>query len=153
MKNNLREEYIQEVMSDRKRMTARIRELEKQLADAVNGIVPEDARLEPSLIEMESTVSASTGEPMVTMRWMTHVAVFKVEDARQHAFDLLKVCEAAVSDAFVVHFFKNVLKAPIEDVGVVIVEFRNYRQRLEERDRRAEEQGKGGDAVGETEIK
>lgn len=125
-------EMLDELRTDLQRQQLRIRELEQQLADAVEGKMPEDVRLEPCMIWMESMVASQTGKPMVIFRWMTHVAQFTVAQARRHAIDVMRVCDAAESDAFLCDFFRTKLEAEPQVIGGIIQEFRLYRDRREQ---------------------
>ncbi len=120
---------INQMRDDLNRQQARIAELERQLADAINGKLPEAEHLDPGSIWVESMVSSETGEPRVVLRWFTHLAQLDVEQAREIAFNLIEAIEAARSDAFLAAFARNKvgIKEP-EKVAQLIYEFRQYRQ-------------------------
>jgi len=117
---------IEEFRNDLKRMSARTHELERQLANCANGKLPEDARLDPSMIMISSMVASLTGEPMVMLRWFTHVAQITADQARELAFDLIDVAEAAKSDAFLMQFMSKLTGRPNAGMAV-IAEFREFR--------------------------
>lgn len=110
-------------------MRLRVQELERQLADAANGKLPEDARLEPDLIMVSSMVAAGTGDPMVMLRWFTHVAQLTPAQARDLALNLLDAAEAAKSDAFLMGFIGD--RDPVAGAQLVAA-FREFRQRRSE---------------------
>lgn len=119
---------INQLRDDLSRQQSRIRELEHQLADAANGKLPAQEQLDPDLIWTESIVSSSSGEPVVVLRWFTHLAQLNVEQARDLAFALLDTAEAAKSDAFLVSFGKETIgiKEP-ENIGKLLLAFRQFR--------------------------
>jgi hypothetical protein len=122
---NMKEQQsIEEFRNDLRRMHARVQELERQLADAINGKLPEDARLDPDMIMVSSMVSAATGDPMVVLRWFTHVTQFAPDQARDLALNLLDAAEAAKSDAFLAGFMKG--HGP-EAGAQLVAAFREYR--------------------------
>lgn len=127
-------DYVNQLRDDLNRMSNRISELEKQLADAVNGKLPEDQVLDPDMITMQSIVSSQTGEPRILLRWFTHIAQLDAESARAHAFAILDCVEAAKSDAFLAKFFREKLEADDNLMGNVLMEFRNYRAEQEGRE-------------------
>lgn len=116
---------IDKFREDLRRMDAQVRQLQRQLADAVNGKLPEDARLDPEMIRVSSLVSASGHEPLIMLRWFTSVAQLTPDQARSLAFSLLDVAEAAKSDAFLMRFM-----APtnLEAGAQLVAAFREFRQ-------------------------
>lgn len=120
---------INQLRDDLNRQGRRIRELERQLADAINGKLPEAEALDPDLIWVESMVASQTGEPLVVLRWFTHYAQLDLAAAREIAFHLFEAIEGAQSDAFLADFARNSvgIKEP-EKVGQLIAEFRLFRQ-------------------------
>jgi hypothetical protein len=124
------EQSQEEFRNDLKRMHLRVAELEKQLADAMNGKLPEDQHVDPSMIMVSSMVSSRTREPMVMLRWFTFVAQIGPEQACDLAFTLLDAVEAAKSDAFLMQFMSKV--SGDSEAGLQLVaEFRKFRQRQE----------------------
>jgi hypothetical protein len=120
---------IDQLHDDLNRMQRRVRELERQLADAMIGKLPEAEHLDPNSIGVESMVSAQTGEPMVVLRWFTHLAQLNEAAAREIAFNLFEAIEAAKSDAFLFDFarVRVGMKEPAA-VAQLIAEFREFRQ-------------------------
>ena len=116
---------INQLRDDLARQQRRIRELEKQLAEAINGKLPEDQHLDPDLISISSMVSSQTGAPMVMVRWFTHIAQLPVETARELALNLLDAAEASKADAFLSGFMSE--KGP-EASAALIAAFRAYRE-------------------------
>ncbi len=123
--NNQFNSSIEKMREDLTRMQNRIRELEQQLADMANGQLPEESRLEPDMIQTSSMVASQTGEPVVVLRWFTHVAQLPVAQARELALSLLDAAEAAKSDAFLVGFMAP--SGP-EAGAQLVAAFREYRQ-------------------------
>jgi hypothetical protein len=124
------EQSAEEFRNDLIRMAARVRELERQLADAMNGKLPEDQHVDPSMLMVSSMVSSRTREPMIMLRWFTFVAQIGVEQARDLAFNLIEAIEAAKSDAFLMQFMSNA--AGNIDAGLQLVAaFREFKQRQE----------------------
>lgn len=125
------EQSSEEFVNDLKRMHLRVAELERQLADAMNGKLPEDQQVEPSMLMVSSMVSARTQEPMVMLRWFTFVAQIGPDQARDLAFNLLDAAEAAKSDAFLMRFMsKNVRN--VEAGMHLVAAFREFRQQVSE---------------------
>src|SRR5262245_4490080 len=121
------EESPEELVNDLRRMHIRIGELERQLAEAMNGKLPEDQQIDPSMLMISSMVSSRTREPMVMLRWFTFVAQIEPEQARELAFNLLDAVEAAKSDAFLMQFMSRISSDP--QAGAQLVgEFRKFRQ-------------------------
>lgn len=132
MKLNL-QPSVEDYRDDLRRQQARIQELERQLADLANGKLPEDSRLEPSLIETSAMVSSITREPMVMIRWFTHIAHLTIAQSRDLAFSLLDAGEAAQSDAFLLAFGHEKIGMPIEKAGALLMEFREFRGEMMKR--------------------
>lgn len=121
----------EEFVNDLKRMHLRVADLERQLADAINGKLPEDQHVDPSMIMVSSMVSARSGEPMVMLRWFTFVAQIGLDQARDLAFNLLDAAEAAKSDAFLMQFMSDVggnSDTGKEIAGNLVAAFRKFRQ-------------------------
>jgi hypothetical protein len=125
---NQKQKSIEQVHEDLHRQQARIRELERQLAELANGKLPEDAHLEPDLIFTGSIVSSTTGEPLVMLRWFTHVTQLSIAQARDLALSLLDAAEAAKSDAFLVSFMGAGDKDPRAGAALVMA-FREWREK------------------------
>lgn len=123
---NQKQKSIQAIHEDLQRQQARIRELERQLAEMANGILPEDARLEPDLIQVNSIVSSTSGEPFVMLRWFTHVTQLSLEQAREIALNLLDAAEAARSDAFLMSFMGD--RDP-QAGAMLVAAFREWREK------------------------
>lgn len=128
------EQSIEEFRNDLKRMSARIHELECQLADCANGNLPEDARLDPSMMMISSMVASLTLEPFVMLRWFMHVAQITSEQARELAFNLLDAAEAAKSDAFLMQFICKSTDN-LEAGHQLVMAFREFRQQHAGNDR------------------
>src|SRR5262245_56846051 len=121
------EQSTEEFVNDLRRMHLRIAELEKQLADAMNGKLPEDQQVDPGMIMVSSMVSHRTLEPMIMLRWFTFVAQIAPEQARDLAFNLLDATEAAKSDAFLMRFTSKITNDP-EAGARIVAAFRESRQ-------------------------
>jgi len=126
MRQNQSNSNIENFREDLIRQQARIRELERQLADMANGQLPEDARLEPDLIMVSSMVASTTGEPMVMVRWFTHTAQLSLEQARDLALNLLDASEAAKSDAFMFRFMEPNGR---EAGAMMVAAYRQFREK------------------------
>jgi len=122
------QQSLESFRADLQRMNARVRELEHQLAEAANGRLPEDARLEPDLIMISSMVSSANGEPMVILRWFTHTAQLPIKQARELALNLLDAAESARADAFLVSFMRQ--KGP-EAGAALVMAFREFKEKME----------------------
>lgn len=125
--NNREPQSIEDFREDLTRMNHRIQELERQLADAVNGKLPEDQRLDPDMIMVSSMVATRTGEPLVILRWFTSVAQFPPAQARDLALNLLDAAEAANTDAFLMGFVSQTLGGRPEDGAQILAGFRKFR--------------------------
>jgi hypothetical protein len=75
------EQSSEEFVNDLKRMHARVIEVGRQLADAMNGKLPEDQHVDPSMLMVSSMISHRTHEPMIMLRWFTFVAQIGPEQA------------------------------------------------------------------------
>jgi hypothetical protein len=124
------EQSPEEFLNDLKRMHARVTELERQLADAMNGNLPEAQQVDPSMLMVSSMVSSRTREPMVMPCWFTFVAQIGPEQAHEMAFNLLEAAEAAKSDAFLMQFMSKVAGDPEAGLQLVAA-FREFRQQQE----------------------
>lgn len=84
-------------------------------------------------IWIETMVSASTGEPFVTLRWYDHSGNLTPQEAREHALSILAAADACESDAFLVAFMKE-HGMETQGVGVMLQAFRKYRDKREDGD-------------------
>jgi hypothetical protein len=124
-------EGINQIRDDLARQQRRIIELERQLANARNGQLPEDEHIDPDLIYISSIVASKTGEPMVMIRWLTHIAQLPIGAAREIAFNLLDAVEAAKSDAFLMKFGREMIGIGETEAGKLVMAFRQYREKSE----------------------
>jgi hypothetical protein len=130
-----KDDHINQLTDDVQRLLARVRELEGQLADAVNGKLPDRERLDPSCLWVESIVATREQDgqlqtiPRINIRWFTHWAQLNEADARQLAFNILEACEAGLSDSFIASFARTVLGADDNIVGGMVYEFREHREK------------------------
>lgn len=124
-----RHQSMNQILDDLQRQQRRIRKLERQLADCRNGKLPEDEHIDPELPRVESMVASKTGEPMVMIRWFTHIAHLPISAAREIAFNLLDAAEAAKGDAFLMKFGREKVGIKeMEKLGELIRAFRQYRE-------------------------
>lgn len=121
------EDYVNQLRDDLSRQQRRIGELERQLAEAANGKLPEMERLDPDLIYIEPIVSAQMMTPVVVIRWFTHLAQVPVDAARELALNILHCAEVATTDALLFRFFTEGLEVDRKQVGQMILSFRNFR--------------------------
>jgi hypothetical protein len=119
---------VNQLRDDLLRQQRRIEELERQLAETLNGQMPLSEPLDPDSILVSSIVSAETGEPFVVLRWFTHYAQVTAGQARSLAFNLLEAVEAARSDAFLVRFAVERGGMPSENSGRLLSDFREFRE-------------------------
>jgi hypothetical protein len=124
------QQSTEEFVNDLRRMHLRVAELERQLADAMNGKLPEDQHVDPSMIMVSSMVSSRTREPMVMLRWFTFVAQIGPEQARELAFNLLDAAEAAKSDAYLMQIMTKLSDDP-EAGPQLVAAFREFRRQQE----------------------
>jgi len=90
-------------------------------------MLTENQQVDPSMLMVNSMVSARTREPMIRLRWFTFVAQIGPEQAKELAFNSLDAAEAAQSDAFVMQFMSKVAGDP--EAGAQIVgQFRKFRR-------------------------
>ena len=69
------------------------------------------------------------GEPFVQLMQDDQVVCqFNPEQARDSAKNLLEATEAAEQDAFLMEFFQKQLGASFEHAGLVLIEFRKWRE-------------------------
>lgn len=79
-------------------------------------------------IDIGSMVSQRDLKPYIEIRWGLMHAQLPLKDARDHALHILEACNAAETDAFIVHFLSRILKFPLEKCAVVLDEFRKFRE-------------------------
>ncbi len=120
---------VNQLHDDLNRQRRRIEELETQLAAAVNGHLPEIQHLDPSMIQVASLISGTTGQPKIILRWFTHYAQLEADAARGLAFQLLEVIEAAKSDAFILSFMRQKAGLSEEKAVRVLTDFRAFREK------------------------
>ncbi len=82
-------------------------------------------------IWVETQIDASTGNPKVILRWYDHSGELTPDEARAFAMNVLCAAEAAHSDAFLVKFAKDKLKAERFQQAGLLQEFRKYREEVE----------------------
>lgn len=121
------EQSAEEFANDLTRMALRNQELERQLADAMNGQLPEDQQVDPSMIMVSSMVSSRTLEPMIMLRWFTFVAQIGIDQARELALSLLDATEAAKTDAFLMRFMSEAPGCGPEAGARLVAQFREFR--------------------------
>jgi len=121
------QQSVEEFQNDLKRMHARVIEVERQLADAISGKLPEDQHVDPSMLMVSSMISSRTFEPMIMLRWFTFVAQIGIEPAREFALSILDAVEAAKTDAFLMQFMRKVTGDP-QAGAQLIMEFREFRE-------------------------
>lgn len=119
---------INQLLDDVARYQRQIRELEQQLAKALMGTAPEVVEVDGSMIRLEGIVSSRTGAPKVTIRWGLQLAQLSPAEARERALAVLECADAAESDAFLVTFLKEKINLPPDKYGVILNEFREYRE-------------------------
>ena len=122
------EDYVNQMRDDLGRQARRISELELQLADAINGHLPEDQHLDPDGIWVEAMVYAKTKEPRVALRWFTHLAHLSEAQARHLALNILDCIEAAKTDSYLYKFFGELVGVDERKIAQLILQFRNFRQ-------------------------
>jgi len=83
----------------------RVRELEHLLA----------TQLRSDDLQMESGVSARTGEPFMHLRWGDQAGQFSPEDARAHALRILDAAAASEFDAALVKALTSEMELSHED--------------------------------------
>lgn len=127
------EQSSEEFVNDLTRMHKRVTELERQLADAMNGQLPDDQRVDPSMLMVSSMVSSRTLEPMIVLRWFTLVAQLGTDQARDLALSLLDATEAAKSDAFLMRFMSEAPGCGPEAGAHLVAQFRDFRATQEAR--------------------
>lgn len=124
------DQSINQLRDDLARQQRRISELERQLADARNGKLPADEHIDPELIYVSSMVSSKTGDPMVTLRWFTHLAQLPIDAAREIAFNLLDAAEAAKGDALLMKWLKDSVGISDRNQRAqLLIEFRDLREK------------------------
>lgn len=79
-------------------------------------------------IEVSSLVSSRTGEPVVTICWGKEAGQLSPEEARAHAQMVMEAAEAAETDAYMVAWLREELKAPEEMMAHFLTGFRRFRE-------------------------
>lgn len=89
------EQAVNALHDDLIRQQRRIAELERQLADAVKGKMPEDREIDADLITISNGVSKDTRQGFISIRWGTHIAQVDSETAKKLGVDLITAAETA----------------------------------------------------------
>lgn len=119
---------VNQLHDDLSRQRRRITELEQQLADAMNGRLPPHEQLDPAALLISSIVSHETGEPVIKLRWFTHLAQLRPDEAQEVALNLLRVAEIARCDAFLARFARARLGVSDEQAALLLDQFRLLRE-------------------------
>jgi hypothetical protein len=88
-------------------------------------------KLKEGDLRVESLVSGRDHEPYVHLRFGDEHMQLPVEDARQHAHQVLNAADAAESDAFLVRFLSKDLEIDEPTMAEVLTRFRAFRKRRE----------------------
>jgi hypothetical protein len=74
-----------------------------------------------------------TKQPFVNLSYNgRQIAQMRPEDATNLAHSLLACAEASLGDAFLISFFRDKVGIEMPQIGALLVEFREYRDRREE---------------------
>lgn len=123
------EEAFNQIQDELTRAQGVIKELQKQLVQALTGKVPEHQVADPGTIWVEPIVSHRNGEGKVNLRWGNLSAQFSVGEAREHAHGIIEAAEAAETDAFLCEYFEKSLGLSKGKMGAILQEFRAFRER------------------------
>lgn len=87
---------------------------------------------DPGMIHTHSIVSHRTGRGIVVVEWNGQAGQFDPEDARVFAHTILRECDNAETDAFLLQFLQQKIGLDLPAVFGVLVEFRRERARREQ---------------------
>jgi hypothetical protein len=89
----------------------------------------------PSEFWAESGYGHNTRKPFVALTYNGRkLAQMPPETATELAHNLLACAEASLGDAFLVEFFRDKVGIEMEQIGGLLVEFRQWRDKREEQD-------------------
>jgi hypothetical protein len=81
---------------------------------------------------VQALVGGERGEPMVELRWDDKLLQWTPEQAVEHALQLIACAEAALHDAFLLHYLESRVGVDRERGLLVLLEMRAWRQRRAE---------------------
>lgn len=88
-------------------------------------------RLPGGVLHVSSMYGAATRKPIIMLTYDAPGKEFEVQmsvdAARNHAMDILEVCESAIGDAFLFEFVEAKLHQPPATAGAIVGEFRVWR--------------------------
>lgn len=119
-------EYTAKVSDIMRDMPADNHQLFLQVCIAVAQLPPREAK--PGELIVESIVSGRDHLPYISIKFGGELIQMPLEDARQHAHQVLCAAEAAESDAFLLDFLGKELKIHEHTLGNILTIFRKYRQ-------------------------
>jgi len=85
---------------------------------------------EPGVVMITSLVSHKTRKPRIDIQLGKLHTQMDADSAMDVAKNIIEVCEGSYADAFLVHFLGEKLNVPMEVIGQILPEFRNYREQL-----------------------
>jgi hypothetical protein len=96
--------------------------------------------LEPpeGMMMFESTVSHRDGRGLVTAKIGPYSCQFSADHARQLGTDLLDVAHACELDAYMYQFFCGEQGMPVEQIGMMIAHFRDWKEKTKNIQREAQ---------------
>jgi hypothetical protein len=86
----------------------------------------------PGVIMIRSLISHRTQKPRIDIQLGDIHTQMDADSAMDVAKNIIECCEGAYADAFIFHFLTESLKQSPETAGSIIVEFREYREKLAE---------------------
>lgn len=88
----------------------------------------------PSEFFCESGYGHNTKQPFVALSYNGRmIAQMPPETAQELAMNLITAAEGSLSDAFLIEFFRDVIKTDEGRIGYVVMEFRKFRDERDER--------------------
>jgi len=87
---------------------------------------------ETQTIMVTSLVSNRTRKPRIDIQLGKSHTQMDTDAAMDVAKNIIEVAQGSYADAFLVHFLTEVIGAPMEHVGQILPQFREYREKLRE---------------------
>ncbi len=121
------EEAFNKVQDELTRVRAQVTDLQKQLAEALEGKVPETQIADPATIWIETILSHRTHTGLVNLRWGNLSAQLTPAQTRAHALNLLSMADAADMEGAIYQFIVG-NDAPPELAFGLLAQWRAFRE-------------------------
>lgn len=106
----------------------KIARLERQLADATKGKMPDLEDLDPGEIRSSAMVRSQDGNPAVQIKWFLSMAQIEPEGARHLAFSLLRMADIAEAESSIYKFATEKIGLGRNEAGGLVYQFREFQE-------------------------